>query len=257
MQSPGEWNSSFPAGKACESSCVVQSPTVARAMFPMHCPSASRAGGWAGSHWDHILVAPASILGFGNGHRPSKDCSSCAGGSRRLLQGADKEFASVNTDVCGKGWAVRWVPPSCVGFQACVWHGEFAQSLTQSQPALGFFVCGSSALAWLFLPRVCVHSLHLSVAVKELITLRRDRPLLKSFTTPAFNGSVFPAGAAAQLVKALAAAARVSGSQSATLSPGPRHWADLPGAARTGERARGKRGALEALFTGSRFGDSH
>lgn len=55
------------------------------------------------------------------------------------------------------------------------------------------------------------------MAVKELITLRRDRPLLKSFTTPAFNGSAFPAGAAAQLVKALAAAARVSGSQSGTV----------------------------------------
>lgn len=83
------------------------------------------------------------------------------------------------------------------------------------------------------------------MAVKELITLRRDRPLVKSFTTPAFNGSVFPAGAAAQLVKALAAAARVSGSQSGTLSPGPgpAPQADLPGAARTGERARGETGS--------------
>lgn len=51
------------------------------------------------------------------------------------------------------------------------------------------------------------------MAVKELITLRRDRPLVKSFTTSAFNGSVSPAGAAPQLVKAFAAAARVSGSQ--------------------------------------------
>lgn len=51
------------------------------------------------------------------------------------------------------------------------------------------------------------------MAVKELITLRRDRPLLKSFTTSAFNGSPSPAEAAPQLVKAFAAAARVSASQ--------------------------------------------
>lgn len=51
------------------------------------------------------------------------------------------------------------------------------------------------------------------MAVKELITLRRDRPLLKSFTTSAFNGSLSPAEAALQLVKAFAAAPRVSGSQ--------------------------------------------
>lgn len=51
------------------------------------------------------------------------------------------------------------------------------------------------------------------MAVKELITLRRDRPLLKSFTTSAFNGSPSPAEAAPQLVKAFEAAARVSASQ--------------------------------------------
>lgn len=51
------------------------------------------------------------------------------------------------------------------------------------------------------------------MAVKELITLRRDRPFLKSFTTSAFNGSLSPAEAAPQLVKAFAAAPRVSGSQ--------------------------------------------
>lgn len=51
------------------------------------------------------------------------------------------------------------------------------------------------------------------MAVKELITLRRDRPLLKSFTTSAFNGSPSPAEAALQLVKAFAVAPRVSASQ--------------------------------------------
>lgn len=62
-------------------------------------------------------------------------------------------------------------------------------------------------------PESMCSSLHLGVAVKELITLRRDRPLLRSFTSSAFNGSLPPAGAAVQLVKAFVAAARVIGSQ--------------------------------------------
>lgn len=52
--------------------CSAAIRTVARAMFPKLCPSASRTGGslWVGcwlcwSHWDHILVACASIPSFG------------------------------------------------------------------------------------------------------------------------------------------------------------------------------------------------
>lgn len=81
------------------------------------------------------------------------------------------------------------------------------------------------------------------MAVKELITLRRDRPLLKSFTTPAFNGSVSPAGAAPQLVKAFAAAARVSGSQSRDTARGA--TAPLPQAGSLGaggSEGTGRRG---------------
>lgn len=112
------------------------------------------------------------------------------------------------------------------------------------------------ALTLLLLPRVCVHSSHLSVAVKELITLRRDRPLVKSFTTWAFNGSLCPAGAAAQLVKALAAAARVSGSQSGDTARGTA--TPLPRGCRDPGNGHGrKRWALESLFAGNTFWDSH